>query len=217
MIKIRDYEISSMVFSYLVHRKIIGILGMSLPFILLSGALIFFQTGIQSSISSYYYTGMRNVFVGILFVISFFLFSYKGYNTVDNIFGNLACVFGIGLALFPTAPDGVVTQSARIIGYVHFAFAALFFFTLIYFSLFLFTKTVPNKLPKPKKKIRNRFYKACGYIMAVCILLIGIYTFLSDKTMLNIKTYKLTFVFEALAIISFGVSWYIKGEAILKD
>ena len=75
----------SLVFSYLTLRKTIGILGTSFPFVLYLGALIIFRTGIQSSISSYYHTGMGDVFVGTLCVIGFFLLSYKGYKRIDNV------------------------------------------------------------------------------------------------------------------------------------
>ena len=66
----------SMVFSYLALRKSIGFLAIALPFVVSLGALIFFQTGLQKSISSYYHTDMRDVFVGTLCVIGFFLLSY---------------------------------------------------------------------------------------------------------------------------------------------
>ena len=69
---------NSLVFSYLEHRKTIGILGIALPFVLLLGALIIYQTGLQTSISSYYYTGMRDVLVGTLVAYGIFLFSYTG-------------------------------------------------------------------------------------------------------------------------------------------
>lgn len=45
---------SSLIFSYLALRKTIGILGIALPFVLFLGAYLIFQTGIQSSLSSYY-------------------------------------------------------------------------------------------------------------------------------------------------------------------
>ena len=96
----------SLVFSYLELRKAIGILGMVLPFVVSLGAWLFFQEGIQRSISAYYHTGMRDVFVGTLFAIGFFLLSYKGYERSDAIAGDLGCLFAVGVALFPTAPEG---------------------------------------------------------------------------------------------------------------
>jgi hypothetical protein len=62
---------NALVISYLLLRKVIGILGFTLPFILSIGAYLISRTGIQSSLSSYYYTDMRNVFVGVLCVIDF--------------------------------------------------------------------------------------------------------------------------------------------------
>lgn len=207
----------SLVFSYLTLRKTIGLLGIALPFVLSLGTLILFHTGIQSSISSYYHTGMRDVFVGTLCVIGFFLLSYKGYERSDDIAGDLGCLFAVGVALFPTTPDVAAASGARLIGYVHLAFAALFFLTLIYFSLFLFTKTDPNKSPSRRKMQRNKVYKACGYSMGICLLLIIIYSFLPDTMASFLKAYKPVYWFETIAILAFGISWFTKGETILKD
>jgi hypothetical protein len=206
-----------MVFSYLALRRAIGILGISLPFVVSLGALILFGTGLQSSISSYYHTGMRDVFVGTLFATGFFLLSYKGYERSDDIAGDLACLFAVGVALFPTAPAGATAIGTRIIGYVHLAFAALFFSTLTYFSLFLFTKTNPNKPPTNRKLQRNTVYKICGYTMATCILLMVIYSPLSKGIASPLRSLKPIYWLEALAILAFGISWFTKGETILKD
>ena len=207
----------SLAFSYLALRKTVGILGIAYPFVLLLGALILFQTGIQSSISSYYHTGMRDVFVGTLCVIGVFMLVYKGYERSDDIAGDLACLFAVGVALFPITPVGETSSGEQLIGYVHHAFAGLFFLTLIYFSLFLFTKTDPNKSPSRRKLQRNRVYRACGYTMVICVLLIAIYSVLVDKTESPLEAYRPVYWLEALAVLAFGISWFTKGEAILKD
>ncbi len=208
---------NDLIFSYLTLRKVIGILGISLPFVMYLGARIFFKTGIQSSISSYYYTGMRDVFVGTLFVIGFFLLSYRGYDRADDIAGDLAWYFAVGIALFPTTPGGVVSGYAKIIGYFHLAFAVLFFSMLIYFSLVLFTKTNPNKPPTKRKLQRNKVYKVCGYTMSACLILMIVLFFLPESLWSLLRALKPVFWLEALAIFAFGVSWFTKSEAILKD
>jgi hypothetical protein len=104
---------NSLVVSYLTLRKAVGMLGIAMPFIVSLGGMLIFRDGIQSSISSYYHTGMRDVLVGILWTIGFFLYSYKGYERVDNIAGNLACVFAVGVSLFPTTADGVNSPTAE--------------------------------------------------------------------------------------------------------
>ena len=207
----------SLVFSYLALRKTIGLLGIALPFVVSLGALILFQTGLQSSISAYYHTEMGDVFVGTLFAVGFFMLSYKGYDRRDDIAGDLACVFLVGVALFPTTPDDAATSGARLVGVVHLAFSALSFLTLMYFSLYLFTKTDPEKSPSRRKLQRNRVYKASGYTIGVCILLIAAYYLLLNGVASPLKEYRPVFWLEALALLAFGVSWFTKGEAILKD
>ena len=106
---------SLLVYSYLELRTAIGLLGIGLPVIVALGGALIFRVGLQSSLSSYYHTGMRDVLVGTLFVIGFFLLSYKGYDRADNLTGNLACVFAVGLALFPTAPEVAPTIHDQIL------------------------------------------------------------------------------------------------------
>jgi hypothetical protein len=207
----------NLVISYLGLRKAIGFLGLALPFAVSLGAGLIFRTGIQSSLSSYYHTGTRDIFVGALWAIGFFLLSYRGYAPIDNITGNLAFVFALGVSLFPTAPDLNPSPTATLIGYFHMGFAGLFFFTLIFFSLFLFTKTKPHGQPTQRKLERNVVYRVCGILMAVCILLMTIYTFLPKPVSASLKSYHPIFWLETTAILSFGVSWLTKGEAILKD
>ena len=110
----------NLIISYLTLRKLIGFLGAGLPFVLAVGGFLFFQEDIQKSMSAYYYTGMRNVFVGVLFVLGFFLLSYRGYERKDDIAGDLAFLFALGVAIFPTAPGGHVTPTAQIISNIHY-------------------------------------------------------------------------------------------------
>ena len=44
---------------------------------------------------------MQDVFVGVLFVIAWFLFSYRGYERKDDVAGDVACLCALGVALFP--------------------------------------------------------------------------------------------------------------------
>jgi len=206
----------SLVISYMTLRRAIGFLGVALPFAVSIGALLIFHTGIQGSISGYYYTGTRDVLVGILWAIGFFLLSYKGYGAVDNIAGDLGCTFALGVSLFPTAPEVNPSAAARLIGNFHFAFAALFFLTLIFFSLYLFTKT-DKPVMSARKVQRNRVYRVCGYVMLTSLLLIALDHFLPAAVTAPLQPLDPIFWLETLAIVAFGVSWLTKGEAILRD
>lgn len=207
----------SLAFNYLEIRKTIGYLGFAFPFILLIGGLIFFNTGLQSSISAYYHTGMQNVFVAVLSVIAFFLLSYRGYDKTDKIAGDLACVFALGVAFIPTKPDILPPNYNPLIGYAHIFFAGAFFLTLAYFSIFLFIKTDDKRKPTYRKVLRNRVYRICGILMLVSILFIAVFMLLPDYIAANIEPLKPVYWLEAIAILSFGVSWFTKGEAILGD
>ncbi len=205
----------SLVLSYLGLRKAVGIIGFALPFVLAFGKLLLQGPGIQSSISGYYYTDMRDVFVGSLCAIGVFLMSSRGYDRKDEIAGILACVFAVGVALFPTTPDIGATSQDKLIGTLHLSFAALLFLTFAYFSLTLFTKTASDKNPTDRKLQRNTVYRFCGYAILASILLIVIAALPPVKSLVE----RLTPVFwlESVAVVAFGVSWLVKGETILKD
>ena len=198
----------NLILSYLTLRRVVGVLGVLLPVILAIGAVVLGEsTGLRDSISAYYDdTVMRGVFVGVLFAIGVFLFSYIGYDLADNIAGDLACLFALGAALFPASGSGGV----RII---HLLSATGLFLTLSYFSLILFTKTGGDTTLE--KLTRNKIYRVCGVIMLTCIALIAIYlTFLKKTSIADIKP---VFWLESLALWAFGVSWFIKGETLWKD
>ena len=210
----------TLAWSYLALRKAIGGLGTSLPFVLSLGAIIVFKTGMQASLSDYYYTGMRDVFVGTLCAIGVFLFSYEGYtgkDDNDNLVGNFAGVFAIGVALFPTDLPSDAKTPQTMIGIVHVVFASLFFLALAYFSLFLFTKTDPTKTPTPRKRRRNQVYRACGYTIVVSIVLIFLLAILPSDIEKAVSACNPIYWLESLAVVAFGVSWLTKGEAILRD
>lgn len=197
--------------SYLALRKSIGFIGMLLPFVLMLGVTIIFkEDALQDSISHYYYTGMRDVFVGALCAVSLFMFFYCGYERIDDWAGNAAAIFALGVAFFPTTETG----DADLIGKVHFSSAAALFIILAFFSLYLFTRTDPNKPPTSQKLKRNVIYRICGVIIILCIVSIAVYSFfIEDMYMIP----RFVFWGETIALVAFGFSWCVKGEVVLKD
>jgi hypothetical protein len=206
----------SLVLSYLGLRKAVGIIGIALPFVLAFGKMLLtWSAGIEPSMSAYYYTQMGDVFVGSLCAIAVFLMSYRGYERQDRIASVLACIFGIGIALFPTAPLENATSADQLTGRVHLGFAALFFLTLAYFCLALFRKTDPSRPPTTRKLQRNGVYTVCGYTILACLALIVLTQTLLDEA--AVKKLDTLFWLEAVCVLAFGMSWVTKGEAILKD
>ena len=197
-------------------RIVVGVLGMALPFVLALGALIIFDTGLQESVSAYYHTGMGDVFVGTLFVIGFFMYSYRGPERRDDKLGDFACLAAVGVALFPTAEVGA-SGSDIVIGYIHTGFTLAFFGTLIWFSLMQFTKTHDKEDRTEEKKQRDKVYIGSGLVMTACILLIGVNFLLRGDGGSGSEPSTIVFWLEAITVFAFGVSWLTKGEAILGD
>jgi hypothetical protein len=200
---------NELVISYLQLRRIVGIVGMSLPVITAVGAWLIFSVGLQESLSVYYYTPMRDVWVGLIFFLGGFFWSYRGYNLADRIAGKLATLFGW---LFVIFPPGKSTTPMDISGYLHAIFAAAFFVTLICVSAFLFTKTDPNKPPTPQKLRRNTIYRVCAIVMAISLGVGAVLYYLPA-----FAPFRPMFWGETFAIEAFGFSWFVKGEGILKD
>lgn len=218
----RERSSTPEVISFQTIRRTVGWLGISLPIVLFGDHIIGSCNELQPSISHFYYTNMREIFVGTLCAVSLFLFTYKGHSKLDSYTANLAGLFSLGVALFPThfiinfpcqqnvTPFIDISFHATI----HFTCAALFFLTLAYMSIALFTKSnLPEQDRTRQKRKRNVVYKVCGWIMVGCIAWIGIYSFfIQGKT--ETQT---VFWFETIALISFGTSWLTKGEALFGD
>lgn len=197
------------------HRRLIGWLGFLLPPLLYVLAGLRRTQGLPrwrvlDSVSAYYYTGAVGVFVGVLFALSLFLFTYRGYRGVraDRLVGGLGGSAALGVALFPTgAPVGLdaPTWWTCAMGVVHYTSAVLLFVSFILFALWLFRKSsVPKGANRPvDKRRRDNICLACGIVMIVSVLWAAI----------SSARHAPIFFPEAFAIEAFAFSWLAKGEA----
>lgn len=197
-------------YSYL--QKAVGLIAVTLPFVVAVGKPITGGHGMEGSISAYYYTHMGNYFVGSLFALGVFFLSYNhkplpDYQ-LDNYLSNLASVMAVGVALFPTASDvGTASGGAKTVAALHLVFAGTLFVLLAIFSLFLFTRTDESKAAKAEKKLRNRVYRTCGWIIVGALVLIVLTEIVKPSS-----SWHALFWLESVAVVSFGVSWLVKGE-----
>ncbi len=196
------------VLSYKGLRKAIGIIGIALPIGLLIGKPLVDGGGMLGSISAYYYTGMRNYFVGTMCALAVFFFSYK-YAPRDNFLSTLTSIFALGVAFLPTSPrraDVDTTWTA----WLHFSCAVLFFLTLAYFAYFIFTlPPLPKEKQEPRKRLRNKIYRICGITIVVSLLLSPIL----DRVLSAPARAQLhpLFWLESIAVWAFSFSWLVKG------
>jgi len=215
-----DAEDKNLVVSYLTLRQMIGWIGLLMPFAVRLGALYFEGIKSTDSISAYYYTGMRDVFVSTLVLVGALLACYRSPAWFDNALAIVAGLAAIGIALFPMDPTyaaEILSQftamgtkecyvNRGILGY-HFVFVVTFFvlsFILVFFRFRAFTPREPT----PQKLTRNKVYMACGAAMLVAYGLIGLLALTNKGASI--------FWPETLAVIAFGVAWLVKGQVVLK-
>ena len=188
--------------SFLFLRTGIGIIGVALPLVLIFGKMILErQFGILDSMSAYYQSVMRDVFVGSLWAIGIFLICYR-YEHLDDIASTFAGAAVIFVAIFPNPP-------------VHQLSAACFFIILALMAIFLFRRTDQEK-PELRKRLRNIVYLGCGSFIVLCLVLIVVLNFLPGTSWL--QPHHPLFWLEVLALEAFGFAWFVKGGTfILKD
>lgn len=107
---------NSLVVSFLAVRRCIGSLGYFLPVALIVYAILSGE-GLRLSLSGYYFSPMREVFVGTLLAQAVFLWSYEGYREPDRLItdrrvARIAAAAIALVALCPTFPSEAVSKIA---------------------------------------------------------------------------------------------------------
>jgi hypothetical protein len=203
----RGASVEAKLISYDTLRTAVGVLGVTFPVLLFAGDCLWQgRIAFLPSISAYYGSKMHDEFVGVLFAIGLFMFSYRGYDRGDDIAGHVASVLAILVALFPT------TSLTPWVSHLHLVFAALLFFTFAYFSAVLFTLPRDTTHHTAEKQRRNRVYVACGVAIVASIVAIGLYKLLVVLHVTREMSPDPTFFMETLALWAFGISWATKGE-----
>ncbi|HEX3045358.1 MAG TPA: hypothetical protein VHY08_11430 [Bacillota bacterium] len=208
--------------SYYTLLKLIGILCTSLPVIVILGGFI--QNGfvIESTLSAYYYTNMRDYFVGLLIGVGLFLITYRGYEKIDAILTDISGICIIGVAIIPAMSDaggkavkiGLFQIDAYLSNTIHTLLACICFVCLALMCLFVFTKN-GNEVMTKEKIVRNRIYKTCGIIMVLDMVFHELTViFLSREVLLASRLILIT---EAILLFAFGIAWLVKGKTIFQD
>lgn len=219
---------SVLVVNYMHLRKAVGWVGTLLPVILLVVNPIALAienspcAALPGSVSGYYYSPGRNIFVGVQCAIGLFLIAYVGYDLGDRLVTDAAGVFAVGVALFPTkptvaSPPSVTCQTVaqlstreQVVGDIHVVFAGLMFVFMAWMAI-RFTNT-DSLHPSKQKLLRNRIYQICAIVIGVCLVAIVITTFLPASVKAD---FPWIFLWEALGIFAFGVSWFVKGQTLI--
>jgi hypothetical protein len=198
----RTTETNELVISYLLLRKTVGWIGMLLPFVLIIGNVAM-SASRPDSMSGYYYTPMRNVFVGALCALGVFLIAYDGYDNWDRWITNIAGLCAIGVAFCPTKPSGPMSTAQNVLGDFHVGFAACTFIALGLMAL---------RFAKGQQAgLEIRAYRACGAVILACVALAAASNLLPVSVN---ASWPVLFILEATAVVAFGVSWFVKGTTM---
>ena len=209
----------TLVVSYLGVRRAIGAVGLMLPIMLGPVGRLVFGIPFQANMSSYYHTGLRDVFVGSLCAIGIFLLCYRGYDWVENWTANLGCLSALGLALCPLDANSDPLHQRSVVGYLHSISGGIFFLTLAFYSLYHFPSRRRDKREEGRHEpYRNFVYRTSGIVILLSMLAMGAYLFLIPADPRRwCDAYHFLFWGEWVAVWAFAAAWLTKGRAIFAD
>lgn len=196
--------------AFLKTRLVVGTIGVLMPPVIVIGNIIFFgQTGYQPSLSDYYFTDMRNWFVGSLWAIGAGLFVYLASrkNAWDSWLSFVAGLLAIAVALLPTnAPNTAVTVTATL-----HVFCAGTLFALLGVICFRFGSRDgqrPDRSPL-WRRTWGSIHRACAFLVWAAVAMS-----VAFATFGGAHGYAVL-IGETIAVLAFGASWFLKGSEII--
>ncbi len=204
--------------SYLVMRVGVGVFCLLLPVAIIFLDQVLFNESplFRGSISAYYYSGMRDVFVFILSSTGIFLITYKvAERNLDNLASLAAGLCAVLIPLFPTtrpSPTDQLTKlqmwlGERLVGDVHFVTSAGLVVSLTVLSI-TFGIRERRRPRRVGQRCSPTFWRwlhwLCSGAMVFALLWIVI-------TMRIGSPPRALLIGEWIACWAFGVSWLAKG------
>ena len=194
--------------SSLLHRNVLGGLGMLLPVFSIIGGL-FVRNKPESwwySINvTYYITPALPIILGSCGI---FLLCYRSYEKIDTIINVLSGIFAFGVVLFPCGnPYGIENVGyfqipVAVSNVIHSASAMLLFALLAFNIGWLFTRG--------QNQLNNKIYKVCAWTM-IAIMALFVILSIVRACGVNIPGF-LTMIVEAVLLLIFGFAWLVKGR-----
>lgn len=193
---------TSLIFDYKALRLLMGIIAITLaPIVSIIASMSL------SSVSASYYTEARDVFIGMLFVVSAFLWAYNGHTVREALASKGASIAAILVALFPTRCP---TCESDLTSIIHWTAAISLFAILAYFCFGPFRENTKDQ--QGKKGRRSKIYFACGTVMVGCMLLGLIAKFTLTRETMNAMS--IIYWVEAIALSAFGIAWIVAGKSL---
>lgn len=208
--------------TYLLIRTVVGFVGVLLPFAFIIGEAFFLRAGVhvRGSISAYYHTSMRDIFVGGLCVVGLLLATYMAEQRkrLDWWLSLLAGIAVLGVVFFPTGrpnlaegaplcgttpePSGCSPVQQQFgetqVATIHFACAVVFILSLAAICFYFAYR---------ERRAGNtgaaKLQRTCGFVI------VGAVVWVAVGGLLHWDLGELTplYIGEVVSVWAFGVSW----------
>jgi hypothetical protein len=191
--------------TYKMLRLGVAVIAFAFPLLLWVGGHLFAGLPLAGSMSAYYYSVMRDTFVGILFAVGVILFVYQGYTRFEDWALNLAGGLALGIALFPMAVPSTPSHNPFSL---HGVCAVSFFLCIAYVCIFRASDTLSLMHHAATIARYRRWYKFLGYAMVALpvIAWILISSVPGQKSAI--------FAVELVGIYVFAMYWVIKSHEV---
>lgn len=193
------------------QRLTLGILGFLLPVSVLFGFITapYNSPNFWWSISATYYSRANVFMIGLLTLVAFFFFCYRGYDLSDRIVARISGVSALLVCWMPCAADvatettGWMNFPTNISHIIHCISAGVLFGSFAWMIRFNFRKG--SFLETERKKLRNKIYLVASKIILV-FMLAQVAT-----SMLGVGW--ATIINETIMLWAFSFAWLVKGGA----
>ena len=193
--KLQDHMLGT----YHSLRLGIFVIGLLFPAALWLGGLAR-GVSLQPSISAYYYTPLRDVFVGVLVAIGLLLYLYKGFSTRENVALNAAGIFAVGVANLPTVQGDGPRNTVQTL---HVVCAVAFFLCIAYVAI---RRSVDTLKFLPTGALERRFRRTYRTLGSLMIAFPAFALVMSEGFGIPY-----TFNVEAAGIVVFALYWGVKS------
>lgn len=207
--------------SFLLMKFVVGFLTVALPPLLVLLDVFFLEgsPSARGSLSAYYHSGVRDIFVAILVVDGVFLITYKVFErSLENMLTMAAGVAAIAVALFPTSvPEGIplVPLQERLgeglVETVHYGAAAVLFISAAIISV-LFADQELIGPHHPDQSFTPTFWNRFHYVMSGTI--VGALIFVAVTQGFGAWDRYSILLGEWVGLWAFGASWFAKGSDV---
>jgi hypothetical protein len=214
--------------TYFALRVALGVLALGLPLALWSGGHLLQGLALQPSISAYYHSDVRDVFVGMLWAIGAGLVAYKGFSRREDLALNVGGVLACCIAVFPMNPADALgcilpdcpggtcasiaapfsrTAQVLIDAKLHFPSAISFYVVLGFVMIFCSHQTL-HLVPVRERRWYLAAYPALGtaFVTSMVAVFLILKVFTQNNPCLDHRVLGV----EVAGIVPFSIYWFVK-------